>query len=91
MSRPHEYAATEDLADELMTRGDAVVILISRPRRSKPGNKEIYRQISGSAIDVKGLLHDTIDYARDMDYKQMLTNLLKELQDGSDDETHDYR
>lgn len=65
-NRPYFDASTKDLVDELMTRGSSVIVLMARPKPSAQGDHElqVFKQISGGEVEVKGLVAHIQDYIR---------------------------
>lgn len=62
--RPLFHVDTQELASELMTRGSTVIVLMARPRPSatKESEIEVFRQIQGGEVEVKGLVAHIQDY-----------------------------
>ncbi len=77
--RPLELVETKALVDELLTRGEAVIILMCRPAGlNYDGDKEVLRKAVGSSVLCKGLLHDMIDLSQQSEMLQFLADGTKD-------------
>lgn len=81
--RPYFDADTQDLANELMTRGSAVIILMSRPMPSATGEHklQIFKQMTGGEIEVKGLIAHIHDHVRLKDFATLIDEMGDQFND----------
>jgi len=81
--RPYFDADTQDLVNELMTRGSAVIVLMARPMPSATSEHklQVFKQLSGGEIEVKGLIAHIQDHVRLTDFAELINKMGDQFND----------